>query len=616
MKPRLIFALSLIVIFIIGVIAFIIDKFVTKLFPPSSNEPAIVVLVMLIVGVGAFLSSLNGVMDLVDRLFPGKGKIREELRVETNFPRSGPLTVFLCQSPSDRSTVVDLFDRLVKDHYKPMMDNLQLLGGQNRDKEITKMVGLSHVVIICLSSKSTNKDSLFLREIKFILDIAEELPNEKIYLIPLRLDNCEIPERLHRYQWVNFYEDNGYDQLVDALQFRAQDLKLQGDDTSGELVNHKSSEVSEKLNKGYRGSFLLNLMDLITARPRIFYPLMLAGIVIVWGSFALFPSNGKSKPNPIVVSPDQTPKAVLSAQLQTVNNTTPTQPMIKSTATPSATPQKTRTVVATQVPTILPTIAGSYANLQTMKSAVDGMEMVLIPEGDFIMGYADSVSFGVKAERPQHIVFLNRYWIDRTEVTNAQYALCVQAKKCRKPIDGSSNLHLFYYDYPEYASYPRVNVNWNEAAQYCNWAGRRLPSEAEWEKAARGFDARIYPWGNQDPSCSLANYGNNTGDTSGSDYCVGDTTEAGSYPDGASPYGVLDLAGNAWEWVNDWFSEDYYANPPRENPLGPTGGQYRVIRGGCSISSQWRAIGTASRSAFVPDHHSPIFGFRCVMPDK
>jgi serine/threonine-protein kinase len=177
-------------------------------------------------------------------------------------------------------------------------------------------------------------------------------------------------------------------------------------------------------------------------------------------------------------------------------------------------------------------------------------------------------SYGESNERPVHSVYLDAFWIDQTEVTNAMYVKCVQDTACEVPSSTKSSTRDSYYGNPEFDNYPVINVSWDDAKTYCAWAGRRLPTEAEWEKAARGTDEHKYPWGNNQPNSNLLN--NN----------MNDTTEVGKYPNGASPYDALDMAGNVWEWVEDWQRDTYYANSPTSNPLGPDSGVYRGLRGG------------------------------------
>lgn len=239
---------------------------------------------------------------------------------------------------------------------------------------------------------------------------------------------------------------------------------------------------------------------------------------------------------------------------------------------------------------------------------VDDFEitMALIPAGKFLMGTTN----GEFNTRPQHEVYLDSYYIDHTEVTNYQYSQCVKSLDCTQPLDIGSSSRPFYYGNPKFNSHPVINVTWEMALDYCKWRGARLPTEAEWEKAARGgMEDKQYPWGDQDAKCSIVNY------LPKNDFCIGDTNSAASYP--PNGYGLYDMAGNVWEWVADCYASDYYVTSPDKNPLGPSCTGDRVLRGG-SWNDSSKFINLTHRYRYPQDHRGfglNFFGFRCALSD-
>jgi formylglycine-generating enzyme required for sulfatase activity len=203
-------------------------------------------------------------------------------------------------------------------------------------------------------------------------------------------------------------------------------------------------------------------------------------------------------------------------------------------------------------------------------------------------------------------VYLDAFFMDIYEVTNAKYAQCVAEGPCTLPSKDYSNLRESYYNNPAYADYPVIWVDWNQANTYCDWVGKRLPTEAEFEKASRDNSTRMYPWGDQMPNCNLTNFQADAG------HCVNDTTPVGSYPTGASPYGVLDIAGNVGEWTNDWYDSNYYSYSPYRNPTGPATGEMRVVRSGC-WNGDWEILRSVNKASFTVVNNQNKLGFRCVL---
>jgi formylglycine-generating enzyme required for sulfatase activity len=235
---------------------------------------------------------------------------------------------------------------------------------------------------------------------------------------------------------------------------------------------------------------------------------------------------------------------------------------------------------------------GGYG--KTVSAQSPDPSMVLVPAGEFTMGSPT----GDADERPPHQVYLDSYLIDRHEVTVGQYEAFLQQAGGNAPSDWKT-MNQF-----SNKKRPVSNVDWADAAAYCKWAGKRLPTEAEWEKAARGTDGRLYPWGNEPPTTRHANYGQSGSSNNGA------LAPVGSFEEGKSPYGVYDMAGNVWEWVSDWYDFRYYKTAPPKNPTGPSTGGTKVIRGG-AWNGNARALRSANRSLISPTDQG-LTGFRCA----
>jgi formylglycine-generating enzyme required for sulfatase activity len=293
----------------------------------------------------------------------------------------------------------------------------------------------------------------------------------------------------------------------------------------------------------------------------------------------------------------------------------PTHTPVISTATPTNTP-----VPPTAAPTftpVPPTPTPEPAAGATMVWEKDGSVVVYVPAGEFIMGSDENNPDARDEEKPQHEVYLDAFYIDKYEVTNAQYRKCVETGACNAPSDTT------YYDNADYAQHPVVYVSWNDADAYCRWAGKRLPTEAEWEKAALGTEELAWPWGNEWDG-SKANFCDKDCESEYRNEWVSDgyerTAPVGSYLDGASPYNALDMSGNVWEWVADWYDPDYYSQTPTRNPPGPPNSRFcptpvpdpcKVIRGG-SWQNGHLDIRAAYRYASAPTHKGSAVGFRCA----
>ncbi|RPI96728.1 MAG: TIR domain-containing protein [Chloroflexi bacterium] len=503
------------------------------------------------------------------------------------------LKVFLCHSHADRNSVCALYNRLTKDGVDAWWDKEKLMPGQAWEFEIQKAVREADVVVVCLS-KHFNQAGFRQKEVQLALETAMKKPAGEIFIIPARLEECETLEALEKWQWVDLFEANGYERLMRALRARADKLSITlrknrlsitSPYKRDELIRAKKQADLRPQPPNNDGATSANEPTPLEPTPQ---PKRNGATrVAVIGLVVIFIAA-------ILISP------AIGSWLSSANaNFTPTVESV-STQSPSV-PFMTSTSQATVPP--------STSTSRSIGS--DGMPFILIPAGEFQMGSTGTTP----DERPVHPVYLDAYFIDQTEVTNFMYALCVEQGKCEPPrtdksITQNKSIDGFYYGNPEFDNYPVIYVSWNDAKAYCESVSRRLPTEAEWEKAASWDDIqgikRIYPWGNS-IDCSYANFYNQR------TLCVGDTSPVGYYQKGASFYGVLDMAGNVWEWVADRYDPEYYGKSPEQNPEGPESGNYMVIRGGSFLIGAATGIRSSDRDKLLPDNTSHNVGFRCAM---
>jgi len=311
---------------------------------------------------------------------------------------------------------------------------------------------------------------------------------------------------------------------------------------------------------------------------------LLPGIVVVgFGVLALLVLGGYLAATSGIFSPDPTPT-------QEIVLPSPTE------IPPSATVPPTETIIPTTEPTMTPEPTEETLPVEIKDNK--NVPMRLVPAGEFTMGSDDS---GDAASKPAHTVYLEAFYIDKYEVTNEMYEACAYAVECRKPLSSGSVTRVTYYNNPVFANSPVIYVDWKMAKAYCEWRGARLPTEAEWEKAARGTNERLYPWGSDELDCSYANHAG----------CVGDTTPVDQHEKGLSPYGIYGMAGNVWEWTSTLAGlYPYDATDGREDP--EASGK-RIARGG-----SWHIFGnsgnvrTVTRFEVDPGYDGAYIGIRCV----
>jgi formylglycine-generating enzyme required for sulfatase activity len=344
--------------------------------------------------------------------------------------------------------------------------------------------------------------------------------------------------------------------------------------------------------------------------PKLILPLLLIGGVILIIIIAFFIFNGIQSGIFLGVAARTSTASAKMQQLATqMVATIQYRAAIQKTAeysihatqtalapTPTLTPNPTPTPLPTMTP--IPSPAPNPGTNRLISK--DTMMVIYIPAGEFIMGSIQGDKNAQAEEEPAHKVYTDAYWIDRTQVTNAMFRACVNAGACTYNLTPATAPD--YYN-PLYDNHPVVYVTWEQAATYCTWEGGRLPTEAEWEKAARGNKNSLYAWGDQIPNGNLVNVNN----------FVGITTAVGLFPRGQSAYGLMDMGGNVREWVSDWYAADYYLHSPTNNPKGPETGEKKVLKG-AAFSDVKVFSRVANRLTHVPSSPGNVRGFRCVIP--
>ncbi len=480
-----------------------------------------------------------------------------------------PLKVFLCHAHADRDAVRALYARLTKDGVDAWLDKEKLLPGQDWELEIRKAVRDADVVVVCLS-KQFNQAGYQQKEVRLALNEADMKPEGEIFIIPARLEECDTLEKLRKWHWVDLFEENGYEMFMRALKIRADKIGMTLQVEESWLpkdIANESQKVKTIKEKPPRKMDTAIVVALIA----------LAGTIIA---------------------------ALLGS------------PLFEKWFTPVSMPASTLAVIVTSGPTLLdplptvtvePTIRPSPTALPLELTDANDVQMVLVPVGEFKMGSADGPEF----DQPVNIVYLNSYYIDKYEVSNALYKACVDANICTPPKESKSATRASYYGNPEFDDYPVIAVSWFQTDAYCKWRGGNLPSEAQWEKAARGENDFIYPWGNTfNPA--LLNFCDKNCPASWAmkafDDGYADTAPVTMFEGGQSPYGAYNMSGNVYEWILDWYNVYPGGNSNADDAFGETN---KVVRGGSWFDSDYM-LRADHRFKLSPDEFEDVVGFRCT----
>lgn len=470
------------------------------------------------------------------------------------------MTTFISYSRVHSEFVVRLARDLKAAGYDVWLDQLDIPKGARWDDAIEAAVERSATFMIVLSPESIESQNVK-DELSYAIDAGK-------HILPVVIRPCKIPLRLRRFQYVDFTDKPYKESLADIkrllsntqrrVQAAAEEPAYEAGEPSplvtGPLLSRDLIPPVEPFSQDETGTWGRHQVLIAQVSTAVL-------VLAIVGGAIVFSRNRNQVPAP-------TPSAAIDTQTQ---------------------PPPTTTFTSTTIPVPLE-VPDEY-----------GVTMRLVGAGDFLMGSET----GVGDEQQVQIHYLDTFYMDKYEVTNAQYRACVQRGACLPPNEVDSATRDGYYNKPEFNSYPMVHVDWNMARSYCEWRGARLPTEAEWEKAARGPDANLYPWG-EDLSCDRANYSG----------CQEDTARVADFQNAVSPYGVYNMAGNVSEWVSSLYLEyPYNLFDGREDLEAP--GE-RVIRGGSWLGAEGEdELRSSRRQHADPSTAREDLGFRCVRtPDE
>jgi formylglycine-generating enzyme required for sulfatase activity len=532
--------------------------------------------------------------------------------------------VFLSYAREDEAAVKSIHDSLKERGFDPWMDKAHIQPGQDWEQVIRQEVQTADVILIFLSRASISKRGYVQREFRLALQALEELPENEIFLIPVRLDDHPVPSQFSKLQWCNLYEPGGMGKLLQAVELAARqrqkdthDSHLAGVATAAEvketLQTFKKRESKEQFLRNYEansprisllfgGGLLLFLMVVfflpfeqtelrigllrfMMALCLSFLSLFFVGGMVLRGTFYGFEVGATAGVALFIVF------GILY------------DPLPRATSA-GGTPEPPGGGIAVRTPIMVNVPAGEF---QIGTAETEARELYNRCLKDFNKPQDCKLEYFTD-ESPPLNVFVDEFWIDDIEVTQAAYDECVKAKACRA---------ILLTPPSKGPNFPAVGVRWSDAEGYCQWRGKRLPSEAEWEKAAR-WDPRSkvtyrYPWGNEKPTCQKAHYGR---DPQWSNECQGDgkpdLAEVTSYEEGKSSVGAYNMVGNAWELVYDNYrprSASDSTNNPRYGAGQPS--HLKTIKGGgWGLHSVW--MRPADRYSVAENTYEPSVGFRCA----